>query len=158
MFEVLLYGSPSIERTRCAHAGILLGLTPRVPLVWPRASPNMSEVKRVQYCGKRKNEATDRERRTNERQNIRTTPGRKMPRSSTRLIILSLRCDRSQSRRRPRWQEPATGAAAALENERQKLCSRKQARIRLGRFEKSTRSGRQKPPHLHSNIPNACSM
>jgi len=53
MLEVLLYGSPNSEWTRCAHAGILLELTPRVPLVWPRASPNISEVKRVQDCGNR---------------------------------------------------------------------------------------------------------
>jgi len=59
-----------------------------------------------------KEEATDRERRRNERQDIRTTPGRKMPRSSTLLVILTLRSDRSQLRCRLRWQEPTSSFRA----------------------------------------------
>jgi len=54
MFQVVSYGPPSIKRTRCAHAGILLKLFPTVPLVWPRASPHMLEVKRAQYGGRRR--------------------------------------------------------------------------------------------------------
>jgi len=45
-------------------------------------------------------------------QNMLPTSGRSKPRSSTRRVILTLRLERSQSRRRPRWLDPTISVGA----------------------------------------------
>ena len=138
-----------------------------------------SEAHQVFKTKKKKRENTRRHTMyyTSQVQTIGATPGRKSPRSSTYFFILTLRSDRSRSRRRSRWQaltssfrakdasaptrslpNGAPTAAAATACVRQKLCSRKHARTRPGSFAKGTLSGRQKTPHLHSKIPKAFSI
>jgi len=118
-----------------------------------------SEAHPVLKKNKKKREKTRRHTMyyTSQVQNSGAAPGRRSPRSSTWFVILTLRSDRSQSRRRPRWQaftssfraqdisaptrslpNGAPTAAAAAECVRQKLCSRKRARTRLGRFANGT--------------------
>jgi len=100
------------------------------------------------------------------------TPERNKPLSSTRRVILTLRLERSQSRRRPRWLGPTVSVGAhdashpaesfpngkttqsrAVACPRQKLCKRKHARTKLGLFAKGTRNGRHNTPQRQESIP-----
>ena len=111
---------------------------------------------------------------TNGTQYVGATPGRTSPSSSTRSVMRTLSNERSRSRRRPRWSEltasllkkntllplrsSPNGATPSVEWSRQKLCRRKHARTRPGRFTKCTRNGLQNTLHRHTSLPNACSI